>query len=46
MSKRGEPVYFQDKYYKPIDFQDKYCNMDIVESITFGFLMVSLIPYI
>jgi hypothetical protein len=24
------------------DVQDKYCKMDIVESITFGFLMISL----
>jgi hypothetical protein len=37
-----EPKYVQDKYYKPTDVQDKYFEMDIFESITFGFLMTSL----
>jgi hypothetical protein len=39
---RGSLQDVQDKYYKPTDVQDKYCKMEIVESIVFGFLMVSL----
>jgi hypothetical protein len=42
MSKNGDPTCFQDKYYKPTNIEDKYCKMEIVESIIFGFLKISL----
>jgi hypothetical protein len=40
--KQGDPIDVQDKYYNPIDVQDKYYKMEIVESITFEFFMISL----
>jgi hypothetical protein len=40
--KYQNPTYVQDKYYKPTNVEEKGCKMEIVEIITFGFLMVNL----